>query len=53
MKIFSANQMLRKVALRSENTTGIGLGTARRQAADGFSVEVTGIGDKKRIDSLI
>ena len=45
--------MLRKVALTTGSTTGIGLGRARRLAEDGCSVVVMDIGDKKRIDSLI
>ena len=51
--IFAANQMLRKVALITGSTAGIGLGIARRLAEDGCSVVVTGLGDKKQIDSLI
>ena len=45
--------MLRKVVLTTGSTTGIGLGIARRLAENGCSVVVTGIGDKKSIDSLI
>lgn len=45
--------MLRKVALITGSTAGIGLGIARRLAEDGCSVIITGLGEKKQIEATV